>query len=257
MNEKVLMIVDRPIKRGVELGLYPSWKSAIDCGSLVVLAYDEWQHQIGLRLDSKPCGINDIYVFNPYSNVYLRAVDNADLMDEFYMGKSFVIKEAFVMMGAKHIVLRDEVIDKDNLQGSTGVKASTSTNNNGSLNATFNKLNSTELKTKIESHDDNRKARNAEDVREFLNSRGLVGDEAEALQLLCDRLEKDGYLSGEESYTLTFYKEIEKAINVLSTLDCSVFNSSLDFSRDHNHIQKITKEIYVNFDRKYLEDFSL
>lgn len=90
------------------------------------------------------------------------------------------------MMGAKHIVLRDEVIDKDNLQGSTGVKASTSTNN-GSLNATF-------------------------------------------------------------------YKEIEKVLNVLSTLDCSVFNSSLDFSRDHNHIQKITKEIYVKFSPSSIEN---
>ena len=106
-------------------------------------------------------------------------------------------------------------------------------------------MNSTELKTKIESHDDNRKARNAEDAREFLNSRGLVGDEA--LQLLCDRLEKDGYLSGEESYTLTFYKEIEKALHVLSTLDCSVINVSLDFSRKHNLVRKISKEIIVRF----------
>lgn len=252
MNDKVLIVVKSYTKRGIEKGYYQGWEEAIKRGSLKVVTYEELEQQSDIKI--QPSGGNDIYVFNPYSNVYLRAVDNANLMDEFYMGKSLVIKEAFVMMGAKHIVLRDEVIDKDNLQGSTGVKASTSTNN-GSLNATFNKLNSTELKTKIESHDENRKARNAEEVRGFLNSRGLVGDEA--LQLLCDRLEKDGYLSGEESYTLTFYKEIEKALNVLSTLDCSVFNSSLDFSRDHNHIQKITKEIYVNFDRKYLEDFSL
>lgn len=236
----VLIIADDDIAYGVEKGYYPDLSKSVGSGHLMVLGYDGWRDNTQIRLKTNPLGDgNDVYILNPYSNYYIQASDS-EILDLFCEDKSLAVKEALVRMGAKHIIVEDEVLDKDSVKGSGNLKAKV-----GSLNTSFSRITSVNIKNKIESEDNDRKPKSFEEVQIFLRTHGLSGDTK--LVLLSDRLKSDGKLSGKETYNLTYLNEVDFALKILASVDYKLFSASLDFSLEHNHIHTISKKLIIEF----------
>lgn len=242
----LLVITDDDIAYGVEKGYYPDLSKAVRDGNLKVIGYEEWQNNSEIQIKGKPLfNGEDVFILNPYSNCYIKASDN-EILDLFCEDKSLVVKEALVKMGAKHIIIVDEVADKDTLRIDVKTEASSSGNAiGGSLNTSFSRIQSVDIKNCIESHDDNRIAKSPQEIQEFINTHGLIGDTK--LKILCERLQSDGKLSGRESYTLTYLNEVDFALKILASIKYKVFSGSLDFSLEHNHIHKISKNLSIEF----------
>ncbi|MBR6869760.1 MAG: hypothetical protein IKM93_08090 [Bacteroidales bacterium] len=242
----ILIIADEDTVYGVEHGYYPDLTKSVQDGNLMVLGYDNWRNNTDILLKERPlCKGEDVYIRNPYTNRYIKASDN-ELLDIFCEEKSLVIKEALVMMGAKHIIVEDNVFDKE--QKNKGFKARLSNNAKGiggSLNTSFSRTESLNIKNQIESEDPNRIPKSYHEVSDFMDNHGLNNDTK--LCLLRDRLKRDGKLTGKEHYTLTYLNEINSALNVLSSIDYKIFSGSLDFSLEHNHIHSISKKLIIEF----------
>lgn len=239
----VLIIADEDKLYGIEKNYYPDIKSAVDAGNLIVLPYDSWR-QAGLKLKSNPrLNGEDVYIRNPYSNCFIPVTDK-EILDRFIDDKSVVIKEALVWMGAKDIVLVENITDKDTVKSSldAGAKASAE---KGTLKVDLSRLSKVDIKTKIESHDPNRSPKSIEKVEAYLMDHGLA-DETK-LTTLADRLREDGCINGTERYTVTYLNEIEFALNVLVGFDYKVFSSSLDFSLEHTHLHTIERVLDITF----------
>lgn len=223
----------------------PGIQKAIEDRRLMVLDYENWSNNRQITLFSNPlCDGKDVYIRNPYSNCYIRASDS-QILDLFCQAKSQAVKEVLVCMGAKHIIVEDEVSDKDSIKGDTKINASTANGIGGSLNTSFSWITSVNFKSTIESIDSQRTPKSYDEVTSFMQSHGLSGDTT--LTLLCERLKADGKLSGTEKCTLTYLNEVDSALKVLASIDYKIFNSSLDFSREHNHIHCITKSLHIEF----------
>ena len=241
----LLIIADEDKVFGIEKGYYPDITKSVHDGNLMVLGYDEWRQKSQIQLRTKPfCNGKDVYILNPYSNYYVQASDS-EILDLFCEDKSLAVKETLVWMGAKHIIVEDEVSDKDTIKGGMKIDASTPNDIGGSLNTSFSRLTSVNIKNTIESEDYERKPKSFEEVKSFIQSHGLSGDTK--LALLCDRLKTDGKLSGKERYTLTYLNEVDFALKVLASINYKVFSSSLDFSLEHNHIHSISKSLLIEF----------
>lgn len=239
----ILIIADEDKIYGVEKGYYPTLKDSLDNGNLLLVPYGEWR-DCSLRLKTSPrCDGTDVYIRNPYSNCYISSSDN-ELLDEFCEDKSQVIKEALVRLGAKHIIVKEEVKDEERLNASLDTDAKAGTNR-GSLNTKFSRMSSMDLKTCIESHDPDRKPMSFQKVDEFLRGHGLAHDTK--LQLLAERLRDNGHLSGHEKYTVKYLNEVQFALSILAKIDYKVFSSKLDFSLEQIHLHTISKELDITF----------
>lgn len=241
----ILIITDEDSVYQITHDYHPDITKSIRNGNLMVLGYEDWSKNEQIQLKSKPlCNGKDVYILNPYSNCYIQASDS-EILDLFCEDKSLAVKEALVWMGAKHIIVEDEVSDKDTIKGGMKIGASTPNGIGGSLNTSFSRETSVNLKNFIESEDYERKPKSFNEVKSFIQSHGLSGDTK--LALLCDRLKTDGKLSGKERYTLTYLNEVDFALKVLASINYKVFSSSLDFSLEHNHIHSISKSLLIEF----------
>ena len=239
----VLIIADDDKLYGIEKDYYPGIKRAVDAGNLIVLPYDGWQ-QAGLRLKSNPrYNGEDVYIRNPYSNCFIPVTDK-EILDRFIDDKSVVIKESLVWMGAKDIVLVENITTQDTDKSSLDAEAEAGAGK-GTLHVDMSRLAKVDIKTKIESHDPNRRPKSIEKVDAYLLEHGLA-DETK-LTTLADRLREDGCLYGTERYTVTYLNEVEFALNVLVGFDYKVFSSSLDFSRARKHLHTIERVLDITF----------
>lgn len=169
---------------------------------------------------------------------------DSDLLNTFVETKSYAIKEALVLMGAKDIVMKESVHDKDsqnyesnNRMGYNIAKAEI----NGKC---INEI-SVDMMSTIESHDPNRKPKSYKKIVDFMNGHGLASDSK--LRLLCERLKSDGKISGIEKYEISYCSEIAQAINIAAKIDYKLFSANLDFSSEHNHVHIIKKSLEINF----------
>jgi len=105
---------------------------------------------------------------------------------------------------------------------------------------------SIDMKSCIESHDQNRKPKSYQEVVDFMKSHGLASDAR--LNILCERLKADGKISGVEKYEVTYCSEIVSALNIAASIDYKMFSDNLDFSREHNHVHTISKTLEINFE---------
>ena len=242
----LLVITDDDIAFEVEKGYYPNLKKAVQNNNLLIIGYEEWQKHSEIQIKGKPLfDGEDVFILNPYSNCYIKASDN-ELLDIFCEDKSLVVKETLVKMGAKHIIVVDEVSDKDSrIVKVKGGISSVGNPAGGSLTTSFSRIQSVDVKSSIESHDPYRIAKSPNEVLAFINQHGLAGDTK--LKLLYERLLSDGKLSGKENYTLAYLNEVDYALSILAKIDYKVFSSSLDFSIEHNHIHKISRSLSVEF----------
>ena len=147
-------------------------------------------------------------------------------------------------MGAKDIVLVENITTQDTDKSSLDAEAEAGAGK-GTLHVDMSRLAKVDIKTKIESHDPNRRPKSIEKVDDYLLEHGLA-DETK-LTTLADRLREDGCLHGTERYTVTYLNEIEFALNVLVGFDYKVFSSSLDFSRARKHLHTIERVLDITF----------
>lgn len=239
----ILVVADEDKINGVEKGYYPTLKESLDNGNLLLLPYGEWRNT-SLKLKTNPKGDGtDVYILNPYTGCYISSLDN-ELLDTFCSDKNAVIKEALVRMGAKHIIVKEEIKDKNKLNASLGAGANGGTYR-GSLTSQFSRLSSVELKTSIESHDPDRIPMSSQKVEEFLKSHGLIYDTK--LALLAERLSETGKLSGREKYTVWYLNEVQFALSILANVDYKVFSANLDFSLEHIHLHTFSQKLDIRF----------
>ena len=245
-KSSLLIIADDDFSYGINQGYYPDMTKAIDLGNLTVSPLSNVDNLIehDIHLSARPMGEGeDVYFRNPYTNCYVSMKDS-DLLNTFVETKSYAIKEALVLMGAKDIAMKESVHDKDsqnyesnNRMGYNIAKAEI----NGKC---INEI-SVDMMSTIESHDPNRKPKSYKEIVDFMNSHGLASDSK--LRLLCERLKSDGKISGIEKYEISYCSEIAQAINIAAKIDYKLFSANLDFSSEHNHVHIIKKSLEINF----------
>ena len=245
-KSSLLIIVDDELSYGINQGYYPDMTKAIDLGNLTggPLSNVDNLKEHDSQLSAQPIGEGeDVYFRNPYTNCYVSMKDS-DLLNTFVETKSYAIKEALVLMGAKDIVMKESVHDKDsqnyesnNRMGYNIAKAEI----NGKC---INEI-SVDMMSTIESHDPNRKPKSYKKIVDFMNGHGLASDSK--LRLLCERLKSDGKISGIEKYEISYCSEIAQAINIAAKIDYKLFSANLDFSSEHNHVHIIKKSLEINF----------
>lgn len=244
-KSSLLIIADDDLSYGINQGYYPDMPKAIDLGNLTVCPLSNVDNLIehDIHLSARPIGYGEVYFRNPYTNCYVSMKDS-DLLNTFVETKSYAIKEALVLMGAKDIVMKESVHDKDsqnyesnNRMGYNIAKAEI----NGKC---INEI-SVDMMSTIESHDPNRKPKSYKKIVDFMNGHGLASDSK--LRLLCERLKSDGKISGIEKYEISYCSEIAQAINIAAKIDYKLFSANLDFSSEHNHVHIIKKSLEINF----------
>lgn len=239
----LLVFTDDDKLYGIEKGYYPDIKRAVDSGSMTVIPYSDVS-KTQLRLRTAPLmNGEDVYLRNPFTNCYISASDN-ELLDEFCESKGHVIKEAFVWMGAKDIILKETINDRDDLKVSGGLEGGAGSGK-GSMKCNFNKLSTVDISNLIESHDPGRTPKDIDKVESYLYRHGLANETK--LVLLAERLREEGQLSGIEKYSVKYLNEIQVALKMLASFDYKVFSSKLDFSREHNTIHTFTQKIEIVF----------
>lgn len=243
----LLIIADDDLSYGIEKGYYPNLSTQINLGNLRVYPLGDSLslETDGVYLATSPNGDGkDFYVRNPYTNIYVSMLD-PDVLNTFGLSKSQKVKEALVKMGAKDIVLEEEINDKDKTSYKSNVKMNAEKIVKAEINGN-NKIEfSADLKTTIESHDSNRTPKDYKEVEEYLVTHGLGNDSF--LRSLCERLKTDGKISGKEKWVVTYSSEVRKALDIASKIDYKLFSTDLDFSREHNHVQEIRKCLEVDF----------
>lgn len=247
MEEKpsLLIIADDDLSYGIDKGYYSDLSNAIKLNNLAVYPLDKVPSLTDkdIRLSEKPIGDGEVYLRNPYANNYV-SMKNSDILNTFIETKSYAIKEALVKMGAKDIVLKESVHDKNtsryevnNEMGINVVKAQ--------INGNYLSDITVDMKSSIESHDPNRKPKPYQEVVNFMVSHGLSNDSK--LLLLAERLKTDGRISGIEKYEVTYCSEIANALKIAASIDYKMFSDNFDFSVEHNHVHIIKKSLEINF----------
>lgn len=241
----VLIVADEDIANGIQKGYYPELTKKVEDGILTVIGYDSYQNIPEIQLLSKPLrNGEDVYILNPYTNKYILHSDN-ELLDKLCIDKAYAVKEALVRMGAKRIVVENEFKERNqrNTEGKT--KVGVCSKGQGSLTTTFSRFSTINLESQLTSEDPDRIPKPYSDVKSFIENNGLSNDSR--LGFLLNRMKEDGKLHGKEEYTLVYFNEVSFALNVLSTLNLSLFSSSLDFKLEHNHIHRISSKLSIEF----------
>ena len=104
-KSSLLIIVDDDLSYGINQGYYPDMTKAIDLGNLTVCPLSNVDNlkEHDIQLSAQPIGEGeDVYFRNPYANCYVSMKDS-DLLNTFVETKSYAIKEALILMGAKDI----------------------------------------------------------------------------------------------------------------------------------------------------------
>ena len=245
-KSSLLIIADDDLSYGINQGYYPDMTKAIDLGNLTVCPLSNVDNLIehDIHLSAQPIGDGeDVYLRNPYANYYVSMKDS-NILNTFIETKSYAIKEVLVKMGAKDIVLKESVHDKNtsryevnNEMGVNVVKAK--------INGNYLNEITVDMKSSIESHDPNRKPKPYKEIVDFMESHGLSNDPK--LSLLAERLKTDGRISGIEKYEVTYCSEIESALKIAASIDYKMFSDNLDFSVEHNNVHTIKKSLEINF----------
>ena len=245
-KSSLLIIADDDLSYGINQGYYPDMTKAIDLGNLTVCPLSNVDNLIehDIHLSAQPIGDGeDVYLRNPYANYYVSMKDS-NILNTFIETKSYAIKEVLVKMGAKDIVLKESVHDKNtsryevnNEMGINVVKAK--------INGNYLNEITVDMKSSIESHDPNRKPKTYQEIVDFMVSHGLSNDSK--LLLLAERLKTDGRISGIEKYEVTYCSEIASALKIAASIDYKMFSDNLDFSVEHNNVHEIKKSLEINF----------
>lgn len=242
---QVLVIADDDLYYGISKGYYPEMLKASDNGSLGIIPIEDFkQKEDSINFKTRPLfDGKDFYVLDPYSECYI-SMNDSNILNELFDSHSLVVKEAFVRMGAKSISLHEETEDTDNSHTKAGVNGNFKLAS-AKIDIDYTKNVSLNIKSKIESHDPNRKPQSYESVRNYVFSHGLGNDTA--IMTLLGRLEHDGRLYGTESYSISYYSELQSALQIASSINYKLFSADLDFSTEHNHIHTIKKTIELDF----------
>ena len=248
MEEKpsLLIIADDDLSYGIDKGYYSDLSNAIKLNNLAVYPLDKVPSLTDkdIRLSEKPIGDGeDVYLRNPYANYYVSMKDS-NILNTFIETQSYAIKEVLVKMGAKDIVLKESVHDKNtsryevnNEMGVNVVKAK--------INGNYLNEITVDMKSSIESHDPDRKPKPYKEIVDFMESHGFSNDSK--LSLLAERLKTDGRISGIEKYEVTYCSEIASALKIAASIDYKMFSDNLDFSVEHNNVHIIKKSLEINF----------
>ena len=245
-KSSLLIIADDDLSYGINQGYYPDMTKAIDLGNLTVCPLSNVDNlkEHDIQLSAQPIGEGeDVYLRNPYANYYVSMKDS-NILNTFIETKSYAIKEVLVKMGAKDIVLKESVHDKNtsryevnNEMGVNVVKAK--------INGNYLNEITVDMKSSIESHDPDRKPKPYKEIEDFMKSHGLSNDPT--LLLLAERLKTDGRISGIEKYEVTYCSEIASALKIAASIDYKMFSDNLDFSVEHNNVHIIKKSLEINF----------
>ena len=239
---EVLVVVDNDMAYGIQHGFYENAMPAQGCK---VMSIDEFNASQLFASSAPTLNGKDIYILNPYVKDTYICIEDANLEKDMIDNRAFAVREALVMMGAKDISLVENISDNSEEQTNVNIDAKVGVFASGNVQVKNAEALSINIKSHIESHDENRQPHTAEKVYEYLRTHGLSSDTN--LILLAQRLERDGRLCGTEAVHVTFCSEIKSALNILSSFNYKIFNSELDIERKKSNVHTIEKTLKVNF----------
>lgn len=240
-NFNVLVVVDNDFAYGVKQGFYSDIKPIP--GSKI-MSVDEFNEN---KINAPMPMLNgkDIYIRNPYTRNSFLFIEDENVEIDMIYSRACAIREALIVMGAKDIILKEDISDNSENETNAGSKAGVKAIASGKVDVEFIKKMSLQIKSAIESHEPNRQPHSPEAVMEFLRTHNLLNDTN--LCLLAERFEREGRLAGTEKVQVSFGSEMESALKILSNINYKVFNADLNFESKQKNLHKITKSLDVNF----------
>lgn len=243
----VLIIADEDFACGYEKGYYKKIKEDVDNGRTEIISIedkDRWKEIIpspDYFPDSNELG--NIYVRSPYTSAYYPLL-NPGTENELITAQTFVVREALVKMGAKHIVISKGTKTQENSENKLNTVAGMP-GAKGEAGFGKGKRHLTDIKEKIESHDENRSTKSYEEIWSYIRDHGLSSDVN--LMNFLERIRTDGKISGTEKYMLTCLKEMDSAFSIAVSGNYKLFTGTVDYSSHKNTTYSFSYALDIDF----------
>lgn len=191
------------------------------------------------------------YQLNRYDGKYY-PLDYPNLENILIEQKSHLYREVLRMLGAKRCTLGRKV--NEQTTNTTAVNTSIDAGSavaSAKLKVGYNNSNDCKLAytSELEFEDQENKPQDATSIRLYMQERGLVNETY--LNLLLERLEREGVMRGKEKIKVSFCSELDQTKSITSSLEgkLKLYKASLEgiWKSDSKRTYKIEEELVVEF----------
>lgn len=240
---KLLLVVDDDLKYGVEMGYYPSLRKKIEEQDLDVISKNDnntVEYKINGNLRS-----GEFYILNPYNNRYTIFDSNDTYAIDLSKAKTAALKQALKMMGAKHVKIEKFVSEEKATEIDSKVKGQ-----KGGVEVetygNYLKRDATEQIFSIEftANPDEIKPYSAEEVEMYMIEHDLL-NEMDLRNHLNDL--ENNKLYGRTTINVSFFEEIDRAIEIGVGLDMAMIGGKIDFKKKSEKKHRTSCTLTVEF----------
>lgn len=243
-DNKPVLVVDDDFAYGVKHGYYPELENDIHNDVIKVMSLNEARSSGKLHV--QPSSDNEnYYVYNPYiadKNYFL--LDDPNLEREFGIAKTNAIKEALRRLGAKEVTISKVVQDatstntEGNLGGNKGPIG-------GDVNVNYERDSKNDFTLNIEFKDPSNHPSDYNSTKQYITTHGLAGDPFISEWLLV--LNERGVITGQEKMNVTYFKEIQKALEIKAKISTPAFGVNAGFKNESKSTRMLQIELTVDF----------
>lgn len=241
---KPLLVVDDDFAYGVAHEFYPELQSEIENGLFKVMSTKDAQDS-GMLSTQPSSNVPNYYVYNSYvSDKNYYSLDDPNLEHDFGIAKSNAIKESLRRLGAKEIAIsKTSKNATSNYQhGNVGANKGPIS---GNMNVDYNKDQVLAFTLNLKMSDPANQASPYAEARSYIYSHGLAGDPflSEWLSLLQER----GRITGKETMTVSYFEEINKALDIAAKLQTPTWGTTADYGNKSKTLKELHIELSVDF----------
>lgn len=240
---KPMLVVDDDFASGVKRGYYPELQNDIDNGALKVMSIKD-ARETGSLCTVPADDKENFYVYNPYVNDK-NYVDLSDpnIEQDFGIAQCNAIKESLRRLGAKEVKI-NKVVEQfadDAYHGNGGANKGPI---GGEVAVDYKRDKRFDFTLNIEMTDENNHPSQYEDARNYIYSHGMANNPFLSgwLSVL-----KERPLTGRETIKVSFFEEINKALDIAAKITTPAYNVNAGFNMKKKKINKLNIELFVNF----------
>lgn len=254
---KTLILTTEEDVRCARKGFYPEYDHILKTNELGFVSLNEVLQNPKMwnldKLDKEEA----VYVFNPFSQQYLRIDDNNVSPETFISEKAIATRRALLMMGA-HCVLHEEIVkDLSKMDVSGGVQGKKG-NKSANIEGKYSNSESVNLTTKLYKLDLKNTPSELKAVEDYLNEKELMNDGC--LHDWFETFKRDGFLTGSDVITIDFTKELNSALAIAAGINYGPIGGGLKVDVTKSSLHQFSQTIRVYFDdvpckiMKYFEE---
>lgn len=246
---KLLILADDELVAGAKRRYYKEYNDLLVSEDIdFITLSDAKDLKENGELDSIANPKGELFVLNPYKQMYFSLETNKEscLERDFVNDKSVAYKRALLNMGAKCVIVLDEVKDKKENKTHGGIGGNKNGVVKGELVVDREKELSLNISSKLMSLDLSNMPEPLEKVKEYLVKTGLISDSV--IKDLYEQLESERKVCGIHSMDICFLSELKSSIDIAAKVDLKAINAKLNVAHNSSHIHEITKRIRVFFE---------